>query len=78
MLGLNAQLSSSTRMKINYTYDFVLTEIRTATGCSHEISLIIELDDFNMFNRGGRGGKGGFGFSTRNRRSMEELECTPF
>ncbi|KAF0203418.1 MAG: hypothetical protein FD170_1137 [Bacteroidetes bacterium] len=78
MLGLNAQLSSSTRMKINYTYDFVLTEIRTATGCSHEISVIIELDDFNMFNRGGRSGKGGFGFTNRNRRSMQELECTPF
>lgn len=77
MLGLNAPLSGNTRMKINYTYDFVLTEIRTATGCSHEISVIIELDDFNMFSRGRRS-SGGFGFSTRSHRSMEELECCPF
>ena len=78
MLGINANLSSNTRMKINYTYDFVLSEIRTATGCSHEVSIIIELDDFNLFNRGSRSSSGGFGFSTRNRRSMEELECCPF
>lgn len=76
MLGINAPFTSQTRMKINYTYDFVMTEIRTATGCSHEISITIELDDFNMFKR--NSGSGGFGFSTRNRRSMEELQCTPF
>ncbi|MBK6345602.1 MAG: PorP/SprF family type IX secretion system membrane protein [Bacteroidales bacterium] len=77
MLGINAPFTSLTRMKINYTYDFVLTEIRTATGCSHEISITIELDDFNMFQRSGNRG-GGFGFSTRNHRSMEELQCCPF
>lgn len=78
MLGINANLSANTRMKINYTYDFVLSEIRTATGCSHEVSLILELDDFNIFNQGSRN-KGGFGgSSSRNRRSMEELECCPF
>jgi len=76
MLGINAPFTSNTRMKINYTYDFVLTEIRTATGCSHEITISIELDDFNMFTRGSS--RGGFGFSTRNRRSMEELQCCPF
>lgn len=76
MLGLNAQLSPQTRMKINYSYDFVLTEVRTVTGCSHEVSIIIELDDFNLFNRGSR--NSGFGFSTRNSRSMEELQCCPF
>lgn len=76
MLGLNAPLSGATRMKINYTYDFVLTEIRTVTGCSHEVSIILELDDFNIFNRGRS--SGGFGFSNRNYRSKQELECCPF
>ncbi len=76
MLGLNAPLSNNTRMKINYTYDFVLTEIRTVTGCSHEVSIILELDDFNIFNRGRN--TGGFGFSNRNYRSRQELECCPF
>lgn len=78
MLGINAPFTGQTRMKINYTYDFILTEIRTATGCSHEISITIELDDFNMFNGGNNRRGGGFGFSTRNRRSMEELQCCPF
>ena len=77
MLGINANLSANTRMKINYTYDFILSEIRIATGCSHEVSVVLELDDFNLFNQGKRS-KGGFGFSTRNRRSKEELECCPF
>jgi len=77
MLGINAPFNSQTRMKINYSYDFILSEIRTAAGCSHEISITIELDDFNMFNRGANRG-GGFGFSTKSRRSMEELQCTPF
>ena len=76
MLGLNAKLSDQTRMKINYSYDFVLTEIRSVTGCSHEVSIVIELDDFNLFNRGAR--NSGFGFSNRNSRSMEELQCCPF
>lgn len=76
MLGINAPFSGQTRMKINYTYDFILSEIRTATGCSHEISITLELDDFNMFNR--NGSSGGFGGSNRSRRSMEELQCTPF
>lgn len=76
MLGLNAPFNSQTRMKINYTYDFILSEIRTATGCSHEITITIELDNFNMFNSGG--GNSGFGGSNRSRRSMEELQCTPF
>lgn len=77
LLGLNAPFSSQTRMKINYSYDFILTEVRTAAGCSHEISIIIELDDFNMFQRGGRNSSG-FGFSTKNHRSREELQCCPF
>jgi len=63
-------------MKINYTYDFVLTEIRTVTGCSHEVSIILELDDFNIFQNLRK--NSGFGFSNRNFRSRAELECTPF
>jgi len=76
LLGINAALSSTTRMKINYTYDFVLTEIRTVTGCSHEVSIILELDDFNIFHNLRK--NSGFGFSNSNFRSRAELECTPF
>lgn len=76
MLGINAPFTDQTRMKLNYSYDFILTEVRTAAGCSHEISITIELDDFNMFNRSKK--SGGFGFSTRSRRTMNELQCSPF
>lgn len=74
LLGINAALTEQTRIKINYSYDFVLTEIRPGTGASHEITITFELDDFKIMK-----GKGhGYGFSTRGNRSREELECTPF
>lgn len=74
MLGINAALTNDTRIKINYSYDFVLTEIRPGTGASHEVTITFELDKFNLMGGGGSG----YGFSTRRHRSMEELECTPF
>ena len=75
LLGINAPFTDKTRMKINYSYDFVLTEIRQGTGCSHEICITFELDDFNIFKRSS---SSGFGSSPRNNRSKEELECCPF
>ncbi len=75
LLGLNAPLSNETRIKINYSYDFVLTEIRPGTGCSHEISIVFELDNFNVF---GGMRSSGFGSSPRGNRSRDELDCTPF
>jgi type IX secretion system PorP/SprF family membrane protein len=74
LLGINANISDKTRMKVNYSYDFVLTEIRPGTGASHEISITFELDDFSLLKSKGAG----FGFSPRNSRSKNELECTPF
>lgn len=74
LLGVNAPLSKQTRVKLNYSYDFVLTEIRPGTGPSHEVTVTFELDAFSLFK-----GKGpGLGFSPRGNRSKEELECTPF
>ncbi len=74
LLGINATISENTRMKINYSYDFVLSEIRPGTGASHEVTLTFELDSFKIFANK----DSGFGFSPRNSRSKEELECTPF
>ncbi|MGE5317779.1 MAG: PorP/SprF family type IX secretion system membrane protein [Chloroflexota bacterium] len=74
LLGINANISDKTRMKINYSYDFVLTEIRPGTGASHEVTITFELDDFSLL----KSHTSGFGFSPRNGRSKEELECTPF
>lgn len=73
LLGINATLSDQTRIKINYSYDFVVTPIRAGTGGSHEITITFELDDFNIFSKGGSG----IGFSNGHR-SREELDCCPF
>lgn len=74
LMGINANISDKTRMKLNYSYDFVLTEVRPGTGASHEVTITFELDDFAIM----KGGNSGYGFSTRSHRSKEELECTPF
>jgi hypothetical protein len=53
-----------------YTYDYLITDLRTAGRASHEISLIFEFDEFSMF--------GGIdSFSSRGR-NHKEMECAPF
>ncbi len=74
VMGINAAISENTRFKLNYSYDFVLTEIRPGTGASHEVTITFELDKFTLL-----GSKDlGFGFSPKSNRSKHELECTPF
>ena len=55
-VGVNAPWSKDSRMKIMYTYDYLITDLRTAGRASHEISLVFEFDDFSLFGGGGGGG----------------------
>ena len=71
-VGINVPWNSESRMKINYTYDFLITDLRTAGRATHEISLVFEFDEFSLFGRGG----GGYGH--RNSRDSKEIECTTF
>lgn len=74
MLGLNYIIAENTRMKIMYTYDIQLSDIRTATGPSHEITLSFELDDLRLF-----GGSNGVHMGPGSRyRDASPLECSPF
>jgi type IX secretion system PorP/SprF family membrane protein len=73
VLGLNVNFGDDARMKFLYSYDAMLTDITKATGGSHELTLIFELDDMRLFgaNRGG-------GFDAGNKAGYKDLECSPF
>jgi type IX secretion system PorP/SprF family membrane protein len=72
MLGLNTNFGDNARMKFVYSYDAMLTDITKATGGSHELTLIFELDDMHLFGNS-RGG-----FSPRSKHNYRDLECSPF
>lgn len=73
-VGVNAPWGKDSRMKIMYTYDYIIqTNMNVAGRGSHEISLVFEFDEFSLF-----GNKSG-GFTPGNRgRNSREMECTPF
>lgn len=75
-LGLYMPFNKGSRMKFMYSYDFILTELRTAAGSAHEITISIEFDDINLF--GGGSGGSGFGSGSDGGRSYHEMECCPF
>jgi type IX secretion system PorP/SprF family membrane protein len=72
-VGFNAPWSNDSRVKVMYTYDYLITDLRAAGRSSHEISLIFEFDNFSLFGGVGRGS------SIGNRaRGTKEIECTTF
>jgi len=73
-VGINAPFNKETRMKIMYSYDYMITDLRTAARASHEISLVWEFDQFSMF---GGSANGGFNPGYRGGR-VREMECCPF
>jgi type IX secretion system PorP/SprF family membrane protein len=72
-VGFNAPWTKESRLKIMYTYDYLITDLHMAGRASHEISLIFEFDEFSLFGRGASG----FGGGSRGR-NHKEIECTPF
>jgi len=73
-VGVNAPFNRETRMKIMYSYDYIITDLRTAARASHEISLVWEFDQFSIF---GGSQNGGFNPGYRGSR-VREMECCPF
>ena len=49
MIGINMPFGESTRIKLRYSYDYVLSGLRRTVGATHEISLVYELDNFGFF-----------------------------
>jgi type IX secretion system PorP/SprF family membrane protein len=72
-VGFNAPWSKNSRVKVMYTYDYLITDLRTAGRASHEISLVFEFDEFSLF-----GGNSGGSFPSSRGRGTKEMECTPF
>lgn len=73
MAGLRIPFSDMARLKLMYTYDFVIYPEYTFTGPTHEITIIMEFDDVLLFqprtigtarHRGGSSGG--------------VMECSPF
>lgn len=71
-VGINAPFTDESRMKIMYTYDYIITDLRTAGRASHEISLVFEFDEFSLFGGGGVSNPGYRGGRVR------EMDCCPF
>jgi hypothetical protein len=72
-VGVNAPWSKDSRMKIMYSYDYIInTNMNTAGKSSHEISLVFEFDEFSLF--GNKGGGFNPGYSGR----VREMDCCPF
>ena len=72
-VGFNAPWSKESRVKVMYTYDYLITAFRTAGRASHEISLVFEFDEFSLF-----GGNSGGSFPANRGRNSRAMECTPF
>ena len=59
MAGVNIPFNDESRIKVMYSYDYVMDKITTSGG-THEISMIVEFDAANIFGYvpSGRGGTG--------------------
>jgi type IX secretion system PorP/SprF family membrane protein len=76
-LGLYLPFNKTSRVKITYSYDLILTALRPAAGAAHEVTLSFEFDDVSLFRRSDPYGNR-FGSSSRGRRQYQELECYPY
>jgi hypothetical protein len=49
MLGANIPIGNDSRIKLRYSYDYILTDMRRYAGATHEVTLIYELDGLHLF-----------------------------
>jgi type IX secretion system PorP/SprF family membrane protein len=74
MAGVYAPFNKESRIKLQYSYDYVIYEpLNLAGKSSHEISIVFEFDEFSLFG----GGASGIGDGYR-RAQSREMDCCPF
>jgi hypothetical protein len=71
MAGLRIPFSDLARVKLMYSYDFVIYPEYTFTGPTHEVTIIIEFDDISLFQTRTIG-------NARSRDIGGSMECSPF
>ncbi|NCA86024.1 MAG: type IX secretion system membrane protein PorP/SprF [Clostridia bacterium] len=72
MVGANVPFGTTSRIKIRYSYDYLLSDVRSVAGATHEVSVIYELDGFSFFGAP-RSSSSRFGEG-----KQSCLDCTPF
>lgn len=75
-LGINARFNQETRLKIIYSYDVSLNDAVAAAGGTHEISILLDLDDFSILT--GNRYLSGRGVKTSKGTIAQPLECSSF
>jgi type IX secretion system PorP/SprF family membrane protein len=71
VVGFNAPFNADSRIKVMYSYDYIITNLRTAARNSHEVTLILEFDQFNIFGKKRN-------LPSFRGRNYREMDCTPF
>lgn len=71
MGGLRIPFSDVARLKLMYSYDFVIYPEYTFTGPTHEVTIIMEFDDVSLFQPRTIG-------RARSRDAGSTMECSPF
>jgi type IX secretion system PorP/SprF family membrane protein len=71
MGGINIPFADVSRLKLMYSYDFVIYPEYTFTGPTHELTLIFEFDDISLFQSRSVS-------TARYRGGRDAMECSPF
>lgn len=71
MAGIKIPFNEVVRMKLMYSYDFVIYPEYAFTGPTHEFTLVFEFDDITLFQPRTIG-------TARNRGGRGAMECSPF
>lgn len=69
LAGINIPFKDNSRIKLMYSFDMNVSQNTNFTGPSHEVSLILELDNARIINPNRL---------SSTRRSRNSLECSPF